>query len=535
MSPGWKFQKNFKKESILYLVEKREMKNFDIKLVLNHLGILDKTKFCENLLQDDVLMAIDSAEELRTWATKNSKLSQELLLKILPLAGDNVWNQQNLLYAQKSLKYVGLLNENFKELWRKWANREDEVCALEEQLSTKDREIIRLSKDFKNAINQRDGHYAAAKKWKQMVFDLSERLKELTGAEQKVKDNISDQKPQYKPFNIVNQAPVSQTGMFQTNRSNSNYLETLKHRCENLEFSQHIRSLQPPEKFNNNPELFQTWASELIDYFENKQKDFCKSSDRSLVIFAQSRLEGESARIIQQLALSGKEFLTIFDLLKFLYQTFGIKDLYSHYERKYIDLKWPSGPNQTQNLAIFRAQISPCKEILGWNNRAAISKLLSKLPTWSQRDLASLRYDDDNYDEFLEELDNYFRRNYASRQLIAASKHGQHNPSDRNPGKNPGSENLKSSGLNQTLDTANTKKIKEFKTSLKEELRGQDQREGRCYHCHQKGHLTSLCPKKVGGNAKHVTESKTSDRKSEICKIDENCISSSSECSDTEN
>ncbi|KAI6248023.1 hypothetical protein HI914_03252 [Erysiphe necator] len=76
MSPGWKFQKNFKKESILYLVEKREIKNFDIKLILNHLGILDKTRFCENLLQDDVLMAIDSAEELRTWATKNSNLSQ---------------------------------------------------------------------------------------------------------------------------------------------------------------------------------------------------------------------------------------------------------------------------------------------------------------------------------------------------------------------------------------------------------------------------------------------------------------------------
>ncbi|KAI1003266.1 hypothetical protein K3495_g4938 [Podosphaera aphanis] len=166
-----------------------------------------------------------------------------------------------------------------------------------------------------------------------------------------------------------------------TGRDPDAYLNILRSRCLNMEFSQHIRSLQPPEKYNGNPEIFQTWASELIEYFQNKQKVFQKATDRGLVVFAQSRLEGEPAHMIQQLALSGQEFANLFDLLNFLYQTFGIKDLYSHYERKYNDMKWPSGPNQSQNLAIFKAQIAPCKEILGWNNRVAILKILLNLPS----------------------------------------------------------------------------------------------------------------------------------------------------------
>ena len=197
-------------------------------------------------------------------------------------------------------------------------------------------------------------------------------------------------------------------------------------------------------------------------------------------------------------------------------------------------MKWPSGPNQTQNLAIFRAQISPCKEVLGWNDRAAISKLLSKLPTWTQRDLANLRYDDDDYNEFLEELDKYFHRNYTSRQLLAASKQGKINSYDKNSEKKPGIDIKKNSGPNQSLDTVNIKDKKESKILMKEELRGQDQREGRCYYCHQKGHLSNLCPKKSGGNIKNVTEFDIS-KKNEMCKIDENSISSSSECSEAEN
>ncbi|RKF57620.1 hypothetical protein GcM3_187040, partial [Golovinomyces cichoracearum] len=35
------------------------------------------------------------------------------------------------------------------------------------------------------------------------------------------------------------------------------------------------------------------------------------------------------------------------------------------------------------------------------------------------------------------------------------------------------------------------------KLGLKEELRELDRREGRCYYCHQKGHLTNLCKKKI--------------------------------------
>lgn len=80
-------------------------------------------------------MDINSTEGLQAWASKYLLLSQELLLNVLSLASDHVLNQQNSLHAQKNLNYVGLLIETFKELQRKCANREDELCAIDEELS----------------------------------------------------------------------------------------------------------------------------------------------------------------------------------------------------------------------------------------------------------------------------------------------------------------------------------------------------------------------------------------------------------------
>ncbi|RKF72323.1 hypothetical protein GcC1_094033, partial [Golovinomyces cichoracearum] len=193
-------------------------------------------------------------------------------------------------------------------------------------------------------------------------------------------------------------------------------------RCENMEFLQHIESLHPSSKLAGDFERFRTWAAELIEYFQSKKKDFYNSTDRGLVVFAQSRIDGSPSSLIRQLNLSGQEFPSLYELLKFMYQTYGIKDLYSYYERKFNTMKWPSGLDQCQNLAIFRAQIAPCKDILRWTNRATISKFLTKLPLWTQRDLATLRNDNNNYNEFLEELDDYFRRNYTYRQLLAESR-----------------------------------------------------------------------------------------------------------------
>ncbi|RKF72345.1 hypothetical protein GcC1_094021b [Golovinomyces cichoracearum] len=254
-------------------------------------------------------------------------------------------------------------------------------------------------------------------------------------------------------------------------------------RYENVEFSQHIESLQPSSKF----------------------ADFYKSTDRGLVEFAQSRIDRSPASLVRQLTLSGQEFPSLYELLKFMYQTYGIKNFYSYYEINFNTMKWPSGSDQCQNLAIFRAQKAPCKDILGWTNRATISKFLTKLPLWTQRDLATLRYDNNNYNEFLEGLDDYFRRNYTSRQLLAKSRKSLLNknkvPVIYKSNNNKLSPDTSSPALKSNYPTSGRSSIDlELKVGRKEQLREQDRREGRCYYCHQKGHLTSLWQKTERGN-----------------------------------
>ncbi|KAI0994595.1 hypothetical protein K3495_g13586 [Podosphaera aphanis] len=250
-------------------------------------------------------------------------------------------------------------------------------------------------------------------------------------------------------------------------------------RCEYMKFLQHIESLRPPSKFTGDSKCFQTWATDLIEYFQSKKKDFYKSTDCGLVVFAQSRIDRSPASLIHQLTLSGQEFPSLYELLKFMYQTYGIEYLYSYYERKFNAMKRPSGLDLCQNLAIFRAQIAPCKDILGWTNRATISKFLTKLPLWTQLDLATLRYDNDNYNEFLEELDDYFRRNYTSRQLLAESKKSLLNENkvpitDKN-NYNKLSPDTASPALKSNYPTSSGSSIDlELKAARKEQLREQD-------------------------------------------------------------
>ncbi|RKF54887.1 hypothetical protein GcM3_206022 [Golovinomyces cichoracearum] len=530
MSPDWKYRSNFQKELILYRIKPREVDNLDINLILNHLALSKNNLFHKNLLEDENLMAIKSKDDFRIWSNKNPEVSRELLLNVLPIAGDNIWNIQNAENAQRNIKYVGLLNENYRELWRKWAKREDEIVVSQEEVSCKNAEIDRLKRHLQMAIKERDGHYDAVQQWKQRVNELSKKF--LQHSKLSVKEVNQESSNKFSEFirQGASQASMNNLPTFNGRRPGGNYLQVLKWRCENMTFSHHIKSLQPPDKFDGDPERFQNWATELIEFFQNRQRDFQKSSDRSLVIFAQSRLEGNATLMIQQISGS-QEFMTLFDLLEFLYKTYGIKDMYSYYERKYDEMKWPSGPNQSQNLAIFRALMAPCKDILGWNNRTAISKFLRKVPQWTQREIANLRFDEDDYDEFLQELDDFYRRNYTSRHLLAESKsHAKGSDLKNTTGKGSYNDNHNSDKVEMQKD----KLDENSKGYTKDNLREKDRREGRCYYCHQKGHLTALCQKKpTSGALKNVKESEISDKEEEFRMVQQ--FSSSSESSDSEN
>ncbi|RKF80140.1 hypothetical protein GcM3_048035 [Golovinomyces cichoracearum] len=54
----------------------------------------------------------------------------------------------------------------------------------------------------------------------------------------------------------------------------------------------------------------------------------------------------------------------------------------------------------------------------------------------SERELTKLRFNNDDYNEFLCELDDLFCRNYVSRQLLAASKRPQTSNLDDAKSKN---------------------------------------------------------------------------------------------------
>ncbi|RKF46089.1 hypothetical protein GcM3_224020 [Golovinomyces cichoracearum] len=242
-----------------------------------------------------------------------------------------------------------------------------------------------------------------------------------------------------------------------------------------MEFSNHIKRLQPPEKFDGNSEMFHSWVLEMIDYFQNKEKDFGKSSNKGLVVYAKSRLDGKPANLL------------------------------------------------------LRKKIAPCKDVLGWSNRVAISKFLSKLPIWTQRGLTKLRFKNDHYNEFLCELDDFLCRNYVSRQLLAASKRPQTSNLDDVKSKNS-SDTDNSSVSSSKAKEKGSAQFNNQKLALKEELLEMERREGRCYYCHQKGHQTNLCRRKIvaEGSISNL-ECSTRTTNDEIMRISEASSTSSSE------
>ncbi|RKF57179.1 hypothetical protein GcC1_191031, partial [Golovinomyces cichoracearum] len=358
MTSGWKFKKIFNLDSLLYGSDKHDVNNNDVKFVLNYIAANENTNLGIYLLEDKDLINVKTSADIEGWAAKNPESSRKLLAEAIPLASNHVYNLEYMGYVKLNLSYLVKLNENFKELWHQWAHRQDEVQVLINDLSGKDETIRLLDQDIEVAIQ---------------VAELSESLRQRTNCEVEG-DNIGSLGHEKKekcsaPPRALTQLEQKLTSVKYTG---NNYLDILKMRCENMGFLQYIESLQPPSKF--------------------------------AVVFAQSRIDGSPASLIRQLTLSGQEFPSLYELLKFMYQKYGIKDLYSYYERNFNAMKWPSGLDQYQNLAIFRAQIAPCKDILRWTNRATISRFLTKLPLWTQRDLATLR------------------RNYTSRQLLAESR-----------------------------------------------------------------------------------------------------------------
>ncbi|RKF77292.1 hypothetical protein GcM1_220008, partial [Golovinomyces cichoracearum] len=165
--------------------------------------------------------------------------------------------------------------------------------------------------------------------------------------------------------------------------------------------------------------------------------------------------------------------------------------IYSYYERKFDGVTFLSGSDHSQNLTLVKAQIAPCKDVLGRSNRAAIPKYLSKQPIWTQSKLTKLRFNNDDYNEFLCELDDFFCLNYVSRQLLAASKQPQtsnlgdaksKNSSDSKSGHNIQSDNSSVASLKAKEKC--TAQFNNQRLGLKEELQELDLPEVRCYYCH---------------------------------------------------
>ncbi|KAI1003267.1 hypothetical protein K3495_g4939 [Podosphaera aphanis] len=98
-TPGWKFETFFYHRSILYHIDPRETDDWDLKNILNYLAMQKGEKPYMHLLHDEDLLSSTSPEDTSIWATKAPQKAQDLLLQVIPLAGDHVYNKQNLEYA----------------------------------------------------------------------------------------------------------------------------------------------------------------------------------------------------------------------------------------------------------------------------------------------------------------------------------------------------------------------------------------------------------------------------------------------------
>ncbi|KAI1002670.1 hypothetical protein K3495_g5532 [Podosphaera aphanis] len=241
MTSGWKFEKLFNLESLLYESDKHDVNNNDIKFVLNYIAANENTNSGINLLEDKDLINVKTSADIEGWAAKNPESSRKLLAEAIPLASNLVYNLEFMGYVQRNLSYLGKLNENFKELWRQWAHRQDEVQVLNNDLSSKDETIRLLDQDIEVAIQQRDDHHHAAQLWKKRVAELTELLRQRTNGEAEG-DNIGSlghEKTENSPAppRALTQPEPELTSVKYTGNK---YLDILKMRCENMEFLQHI-------------------------------------------------------------------------------------------------------------------------------------------------------------------------------------------------------------------------------------------------------------------------------------------------------
>ncbi|KAI0995602.1 hypothetical protein K3495_g12579 [Podosphaera aphanis] len=147
------------------------MNNNDLKFVLNYIAANENTNSEINLLEDKDLINVKTSADSEGWAAKNPESSRKLWAEAIPLASNHVYNLEYMGYVQRNLSYLGKLSENFKELWRQWAHRQEEVQVLIKDLSSKDETIRILDQDIEVAIQPRDDDHHAAQLWKKGLLN----------------------------------------------------------------------------------------------------------------------------------------------------------------------------------------------------------------------------------------------------------------------------------------------------------------------------------------------------------------------------
>ncbi|KAI9769312.1 MAG: hypothetical protein M1839_003763 [Geoglossum umbratile] len=489
------------------------------------LDFLEQNKKAIRIKDKDGLVAVRTQTDILNWAKTHPDDASHLFSYMLPLTYGYIYHRAASAAFREDMEYVQLLNNNFALLCREWSNNKDEVTVLQAQMDKRDRQSKLREASWQEK----------ARKWKEALEERDRDRHRLLAL-----INSPSQAAQSEPHDTVNNpadqqhnrstTPFSQVTTASATRNSSSFLNNLRDRCENIDFITNIKSLPPPDKYDGNPEQFQLWAYSLLHYFQHHKKEFGGVGQKTLASFAQTRLEGKPFALIRTRSLSGYEFPNLFTLLELLYKTYGIKDLFSHYQTKFSNLRWPSGIDQVQNLADLKATTAVVKEALAWTDRHAINQILQKLPEWAKTPATHLRYDEDDYDSFLEALEEYFRRNQIARALTAASR-TRERTTPANNNNNPQHENRTSSSYrppangnaNNNARTTTSENQQRGPTTdpnkrdwrngkfsplprQVQDKRDQQFREGKCFACGEAGHMAKTCPVGKTNTNNHITE-----------------------------
>ncbi|KAI9763233.1 MAG: hypothetical protein M1840_000808 [Geoglossum simile] len=345
---------------------------------------------------------------------------------LLPMAYGFITIQENQAGWRDTVEYVQVLNKNYGTLWRMWAETQERAQTLHDtidretakrdaQIGLLQNRVNRLEKDKITALTQRNAAQDNVKNWERELNRAKEEITRLRGR------TINPRATSNLPAAGGTPAPNKRT-IAPGPRVNG-FLKELRHRCNNLRFTADVNSFPPPAMFTGDPEFFQPWCFSLLHYFQHHKKDFGRTTQDFLAVFAQTRLEGKPSVMIQARTRNGYQFPDLFSILETLYRVYGIKDTYDYYDRKFRDLRWPSGPDQVRNLEDFKAAVGPIREELNWPDGLTIRQVLPKLPKWARAAAAHQQFDMGSYDSFLDHLDDYFSRNQLARSVTAASRH----------------------------------------------------------------------------------------------------------------